>query len=268
MFSATLTEEVEDLIKTYFYGPIKIEAAPVGTPLDNIEQHAYEVPNFNTKVNLLQLLLNQSEMKKVLVFAATKQLADDLYEKIEPLFPEEIGVIHSNKSQNNRFETVKRFGTGQYRALIATDIIARGLDIAEVSHVINFDVPEEAENYIHRIGRTGRADAKGNAITFITEREAETVEAIEKLMNTQVPRLDLPEELEISDVLTKDEMPQLDTMNVQDKYKKKLPKGGGAFHEKLQKNQKVNFHLTRAEKLKLKYGKPKTRGQKPPRKKK
>lgn len=268
MFSATLTEEVEDLIKTYFYGPIKIEAAPVGTPLDNIEQHAYEVPNFNTKVNLLHLLLNKSEMKKVLVFAATKQLADDLYEKIEPLFPEEIGVIHSNKSQNNRFETVKRFGTGQYRALIATDIIARGLDIAEVSHVINFDVPEEPENYIHRIGRTGRADAKGNAITFITEREAATVEAIEKLMNLQIPRLALPQELEISDVLTKDEMPQLDTMNVQDKYKKKLPKGGGAFHEKLQKNQKVNFHLTRAEKLKLKYGKPKTRGQKPPRKRK
>ncbi len=99
-------------------------------------------------------------------------------------------------------------------------------------------MPEEAENYIHRIGRTGRADAKGNAITFITKREAATVDAIEKLMNLQIPRLELPQVLEISDVLTKDEMPQLDTMNVQDKYKKKLPKGGGAFHEKLQKNRR------------------------------
>lgn len=262
LFSATMIPEVEDLIREYFNGPVNIEAAPAGTPVDNITQSAYHLPNFNTKVNLLKLLLaDKSAFKKVLIFAATKHLADELFENIAREFPEEIGVIHSNKSQNNRFDTVNRFEGGQYRALIATDIIARGLDIAGVSHVINFDVPEEAENYIHRIGRTGRADARGYAITFITPKEEAAVAAIHELMGSEVPVSPLPAELEISDVLTKDELPQIEGLNIQDKVKKKAPTGA-AFHEKKPKNKKTNFHLTRAQKLKLKYGKPKTRGQK------
>lgn len=258
MFSATLTDDVEALINDFFNAPEKIEAAPAGSPLENIAQSAYEVPNFNTKINLLEMLLaNDAEMKKVLVFTATKKMADDVYELIAPKFEGKIGVIHSNKSQNNRFDTVEKFQDGSYRALIATDIIARGLDISEVSHVINFDVPDVPESYIHRIGRTGRADKKGISITFASPREDEFRTAIENLMNYKIPVVPNPEGLEISDVLTRDEMPNNETRNIQDKFK--IPEQGVAFHEKLAKNKKVNMHMTRAEKLKLKYGKPKKR---------
>ena len=267
MFSATITDDVEALIGHYFNGPVKIEAAPNGTPLDNIMQIGYALPNFFTKVNMLEwLIANADEYKKVLVFAATKKLADQLYEEIAARFPDQIGVIHSNKSQNNRFETVRKFQSGEFRVLIATDIIARGLDISEVSHVINFDVPEEAESYIHRIGRTGRADKQGIAITFITPREAELQAAIESLMKMAIPMRELPVELEISDKLTPDEMPKNLVKNIQDKFERKVPTG--AFHEKIDKNKKVNAPISRGEKLKLKYGKPKTRGQKPAKRKK
>lgn len=258
MFSATLTDDVEALINDFFNAPEKIEAAPAGSPLENITQTAYEVPNFNTKINLLDMLLSSdAEMKKVLVFTATKKMADDVYELIAPKFEGKIGVIHSNKSQNNRFDTVEKFQDGSYRALIATDIIARGLDISEVSHVINFDVPDVPESYIHRIGRTGRADKKGISITFASPREDEFRTAIESLMKFKIPVIPNPEGLEISDVLTRDEMPNNETRNIQDKFK--IPEQGVAFHEKLAKNKKVNMHMTRAEKLKLKYGKPKKR---------
>ncbi|MEO7767026.1 MAG: DEAD/DEAH box helicase, partial [Ferruginibacter sp.] len=153
MFSATITDDVEALIDTYFNDPVRVEAAPTGTPLENIIQTGYLVPNFYTKVNLLQLLLAEDiTMTKVLVFAATKQLADQLYEQLETKFPGTAGVIHSNKEQNHRFNTVKQFKEGNYRFIIATDIVARGIDIAEVTHVINFDTPDVPENYIHRIG--------------------------------------------------------------------------------------------------------------------
>ena len=149
LFSATMTEEVESLIDDYFNSPEKVEAAPTGTPLESIAQSGYQVPNFYTKVNLLRLLLDRDpEMDKVLAFTATKRLADQLFEQLEEHYPERTGVIHSNKAQNNRFNTVRAFKDGTYRLLIATDIVARGLDVAEVSHVINFDMPSVAENYM------------------------------------------------------------------------------------------------------------------------
>ncbi|MCF6403001.1 DEAD/DEAH box helicase [Chitinophaga filiformis] len=266
LFSATITEEVEQLIATHFNFPVTVEAAPVGTPLKNISQTGYHVPNFYTKVNLLELLLERdSSMTKVLIFVATKEMANQLYEQLEAKYPEKAGVIHSNKEQNHRFNTVKRFKDGTYRFIIATDIIARGLDIAEVSHVINFDTPEVPESYLHRIGRTGRADKEGNSIIFIADRERERQEKIEELMNYQIPILPLPEDLVISDVLTDDEKPEVKMKN----FLIKLPTredAGPAFHEKLAKNKKVNVKISHADKMKQKYGKPKTRGAKPKRK--
>jgi ATP-dependent RNA helicase RhlE len=259
MFSATMTDDVQVVINDFFNSPEKIEAAPAGSPLENITQTAYEVPNFNTKINLLELLLHtDAEMKKVLVFAATKKMADDIIEIVGEKFPGTIGVIHSGKSQTNRFDTVEKFQNSSYRVLIATDIIARGLDISEVSHVINFDVPDVPESYIHRIGRTGRADRKGLSITFISGREEEYRVAIEKLMNCQISVLPNPEGLEISKVLTPDEMPKIETKIIQVKVKKHI-EGGAAFHEKSAKNSKENFRMTRGEKQREKYGKPKKR---------
>ncbi len=262
LFSATITDEVETLIETYFNDPIRVEAAPTGTPLENIIQSSYEVPNFYTKVNLLELLLSDDKsMTKVLIFVATKKLADQLYEQLENKFPGTAGVIHSNKEQNNRFNTVKQFQEGNYRFIIATDIVARGIDIAEVTHVINFDTPEIPENYIHRIGRTGRADKKGIAITFVTANEKPSLSLIETLMKYQVPILELPQQLVISEVLTEEEIPKVFMKIIQVKAPKK-EEAGPAFHPKSAKNSKVNFIVKKKDRMMKKYGKPITRGQK------
>lgn len=268
LFSATLGEEVETFLEEFFESPERIEAAPSGTPLENISQNAYTVPNHNTKLNLLELLLkDREEMQKVLVFVSTKQFADRVHQRLEEKFPGETGVIHSNKDQNYRFNAVKNFQNGTFRVLIATDLIARGLDIQGVSHVINFDIPDIPEQYIHRIGRTGRADKQGVSITLFTPRDEEERIAIEHLMDMKIPEQMLPEELTISDVLIEEELPQYRMKNISVRIPKR-DNVGEAFHEKKDKNKKVNQKLRRADLMKLKYGKPKTRGDKGKKKKK
>ena len=262
MFSATLTEEVELTIQEFTDFYEKIEAAPSGAPLENIEQYAYDIPNFNSKANLLEFLLNQHpEMSKVLVFAKTKKMADALYERLEPSFPENLGIIHSSKSQNNRFATVDNFQNGTYRCLVATDIIARGLDVSNVTHVINFDLPDTPEQYIHRIGRTGRAEQKGIAIAFVSEADQEYLAEIEALMELELTPISQPEGLVLSDELIPLEQPNLYVPFNEHKNRVYVPTGP-AFHEKKAKNQKVNKKIRRAEKMRLKYGKPQTRGDK------
>lgn len=241
MFSATLNEDVEMMIDNYFYKPEYIELISRGTPLEKIIQQAYHVPNFYTKVNLLEFLLQtEKQFTKVLLFVKNKKIADDIYKELEGEFAEDIGVIHSNKSQPQRFSAVKKFDEGVHRLLIATDVIARGLDLKDVTHVINFDMPsKEASAYIHRIGRTGRADKTGIAISFITKKDAVMQKEIETLMKKKLVILDMPETVEISENLTQDEKPVT-------RDKSKSPKvvqyeGGGAFHEKKDKNKKVNL---------------------------
>jgi len=249
LFSATMVDDVEYLMDEYFKSPIRIEAAPMGTPLENIDQSSYLVPNFYSKVSLLKVLLSKKEeFNKVLVFTATKRLADQLAEEIQEDFEDEFGVIHSNKSQNFRFNVIDRFKDGSYRFIVATDIVARGIDVSEVSHVINFDTPEVAANYIHRIGRTGRADRKGNSITFVREKDKEFIDSIQSLMNFEIPTSELPEGVELSEVLTEDEMPQvkMKTIQLKDTVKKAV---GEAFHEKSAKNQKTN--LSRKDRVRM-----------------
>ncbi len=241
MFSATLNEDVEMMIDNYFYKPEYIELISRGTPLEKIIQQAYHVPNFYTKVNLLEhLLQTEKNFTKVLLFVKNKKIADDIYKELEGEFAEDIGVIHSNKSQPQRFSAVKKFDEGTHRLLIATDVIARGLDLKDVTHVINFDMPsKEASAYIHRIGRTGRADKTGIAISFITKLNLPMQKEIETLMKKKLEILDMPEAVEISENLTQDEKPV-----TRDKSLKKIPKHitpTGAFHEKKDKNKKVNL---------------------------
>ena len=241
MFSATMNEEIEAVITKYFYEPVKIEVAPHGTPLEKIVQVCYHVPNFNTKVNLLEYLLKHDDsLNKVLVFSATKKLADNVYEQLNQRFPNEVVVIHSNLSQTARINSLKQFHEGTKRVLVATDIVARGLDITDVTHVVNFDTPETPEDYIHRIGRTGRANKDGVAITFINETEQEFQVAIETMMNKAIPYESIPEEVVISKVLTDDEIPKMVDKIKQKKGKDKYVPGP-AFHEKKEKNKKVNL---------------------------
>lgn len=262
LFSATMSEDVEALMDEYFNAPERIEAAPPGSPVSNINQTLYRVPNYNTKINLLKLLWEENTlMNKVLMFVSTKALADRLFEKLSQEYPDTIGVIHSNKDQNYRFNAVNTFKSGQTRMLIATDIIARGIDIEDVSHVINFDMPDEPQNYIHRIGRTGRADKKGEAISLVSDLEVDYLNDIQAYMENDIPLLLLPENLDISDVLMDFEIPQIQMKNVLGKLPK-VSDSQGAFHEKKAKNTKINTKIRYKDKMKAKYGKPKTRGQK------
>lgn len=262
MFSATITFELKTFIADFFIDPLEIEAARTGTPLEKIKQAGIKVPNFNTKINLVEFLLKtNAEFSKVLLFVSTKKLADDVYERLSPLFPDQIGLIHSNKSQNNRFDNLNKFNDNHYRMLIATDIVARGLDFNDVSHVLNFDIPDEAESYMHRIGRTGRADKKGVALAFITKADADSRAAIEQLMGCKIQLMKMPEEVAISKELTEDEMPKIAMKNTLISIPKK-EEGGEAFHEKKGKNKKINMKVRRGEAMRIKYGKPKSRGQK------
>ena len=239
MFSATMTEDVSDLINSFFSNPEKIQIALSGTPLDNITQTKYAVPNYYSKENLLaNILSDKDEMKKVLVFVSSKKIADRLYESMSEFYLSDLAVIHSNKSQNYRFRSINQYDEGKVRILIATDIIARGLDLDKISHVINFDTPTFPENYMHRIGRTGRAEEQGKSILFYTEREEYYSDKIEELMGTKILELEMPEEVEITQQLTTEEH-RANGKNVF-RNDKKVERENSGFHEKSVKNQQVN----------------------------
>ncbi|CAH8283153.1 ATP-dependent RNA helicase RhlE [Mariniflexile fucanivorans] len=260
MFSATMTEDVDGLINDFFKAPERVSIAVSGTPLENITQTRYNVPNFYTKTNLLKHLLNDVEtFNKVLVFVSNKKMADRLFDTLDAVYHDELCVIHSNKTQNYRLRSIEQFRNGDKRILVATDVMARGLDIDNISHVINFDTPNYPENYMHRIGRTGRAERMGDAILFSTEKEQESVESIEKLMQVQVTLLDIPEAVEISTELIEEERPQIKERNNPVKRDENI---GAAFHEKSEKNSQENKGGSYKFKIAAKYKKPKTRGDK------
>jgi len=257
VFSATLSEEVADFLDAQLLNPARIEAARAGAPLDKIDQQLFEVPNFLSKVALLKHLLQQStDTDKILIFVSSRTLADFLYDTITEDYPTELGIIHSNKAQNFRFQTVQQFQNGEIKILIATDLIARGIDVTDVTQVINFDLPENTENYIHRIGRTGRADKNGLAITFVSEKDAATMVAIETLMQKKLVYTAVPEDVLFTEEILEFEKPKL---AIPGKLIK-LPKRdnvGASFHEKKAKNKKVNVRYNHKKAMQEKYGKPK-----------
>lgn len=240
MFSATMTEEVDELIEDFFTSPEHINIAVSGTRLENIAQRCFNVVNFYTKRNLLaHLLKNKEEFVKVLVFVSSKRHADLLFESLEDEFGDELSIIHSNKSQNYRLEAIKAFDDGTNRILIATDVIARGLDFEKVSHVINFDVPHFPENYLHRIGRSGRAKKKGKTILFFTDKEIEAKEAVEELMNYQIPQVRFPASVEIASRKIDEE--RINKAGSSHKVRKEITEENAAFHERIAKNTKENW---------------------------
>lgn len=262
MFSATMTDEVNALIHDFFIAPETVSIAVSGTPLDNITQYCYAVPNFYTKVNLLIHLLEKAgTYNKVLLFMPNKKSADLVFGILQEHFGQDVAVIHSNKTQNHRIRSVSDFNSEKTRVLVTTDVMARGLDLQQVSHVINFDTPRYPENYMHRIGRTGRAEQEGTALLLYTEKEQEAKEAIEELMGIKVPLLDMPNEVEISKQLTYEEQPRILERNNPHKVSDtEVP--GPSFHEKKEKNKKVNLGGSYKREIKKKYKKPKTKGDK------
>ena len=194
LFSATMPKEVMKLVNSILKNPVKVEVQPVSSTAEIISQGVYHVPKKNKKSLLIHLLKDES-IKSVIVFSRTKHGANKIAKYLE-----KAGVaaaaIHGNKSQNQRQLALNNFKEGNIRVLVATDIAARGIDIDELSHVINYDLPDVAETYVHRIGRTGRAGASGVAITFCDEEEKAMFRSIEKVIGKSIPVL-AEEEYEI-----------------------------------------------------------------------
>lgn len=258
LFSATMSDAISKLVDTYFNGPVLIEAAPPATPLEQISQALYEVPNFHTKINLLNYLLADKEaLPRVLVFVSTLQIADKVFELLDESLLEDADYIHSRRTQSQRFRALRGFANKDFRILIATDLVARGIDIAGVSHVINFDLPTDPQQYIHRIGRTGRAGQQGHSITFSAPLEEEKLIEIESLIGSNIPRVELPEEVEVSSIVTSLDVP---VYKMKNQLVETDATPGKAFHERIEKNQKVNVRVSHKQKMMEKYGKPITKG--------
>lgn len=238
LFSATMSELVHKISGDFLKFPLVIEVATQATPAHTVSQVLYRVPNLKTKLNLLQELLKDDErFHRLIVFCKTKTVADNIFHYIERRYgAEQVRVIHANKGQNTRINSINAFKEGNIRMLVATDVAARGLDVADVSHVINFDVPIIIEDYVHRIGRTGRAYKSGEAITFCAESEEFYIKKIEKLMRQSIPVADLPATVFVEETPYEERQAMAREIDLQ--KRKDNPDFQGAFHDKKLKNTK------------------------------
>jgi ATP-dependent RNA helicase RhlE len=185
-FSATMPPEIERIVRDTLRSPTVIEIGPRSRPVDTVRQVVCPVHS-DMKRDLLCHLLKDGDLRHVLVFTRTKARAERLAKHLART-GRRVASIHGNKSQGARVQALSRFRTGQIDVLVATDIAARGIDVDGISHVINFDVPNVPEDYVHRIGRTARAEATGDAISLVSEEEAPYVRSIEKLTGIPIPR--------------------------------------------------------------------------------
>jgi superfamily II DNA/RNA helicase len=193
MFSATMPPEIRKLARKILHQPAEINLG-VSQPVEKIIQSVYRVPSF-LKNRLVKHILTEKELKSVLVFCSTKQSTKQLAMELNRAGLQ-VSEIHSDLDQTTRENTLNAFRSRQLRILVATDILSRGIDIDNIDMVINFDVPGDGEDYIHRIGRTARAEAEGQSVTLIGEKDQKAFERIEKLLRYQVPVLPLPEHLQ------------------------------------------------------------------------
>jgi len=191
LFSATMSPEIEKIARSAMRSPRLVEVSARGKAAETIEQFAYPVA-VHSKTVLLLDLLERERFERVLVFTRTRREAERLAHILEAR-AHKVNRIHAERSQAQRESALRNFKNGSTRILVATDIAARGLDIDSVSHVINYDVPEAAEDYVHRIGRTGRAGNRGSAITLVTSGEESSLRAIERMTKQKVERVLLPD---------------------------------------------------------------------------
>ena len=213
LFSATMPHEIMHLVDTVLDDPEEVSVTPVSSTVESIDQYVYHLSRIN-KRHLLVWLLKNPELKSVLVFCRTKHGAERIFRELES---ERVNVeaIHGDKTQTARQIALNNFKMRKARVLVATDIAARGIDVDDISHVINYDLPDVPETYVHRIGRTGRAGATGIAFTFCDEEEKPNLRAIQRLTKSGIkPVYDHPFNTE-----TPSDKPVED--------KKKIPFGGG-----------------------------------------
>jgi ATP-dependent RNA helicase RhlE len=230
LFSATFSGKIEKLSHDFLEFPEKVEIAIQATTAETIQQVKYLVPNIKTKINLLMHLLESQDFKRVMIFTKSRKNAESVFSYLERKHMGSIRVIHANKGQNTRINSMEDFKAGEVRMLVATDVAARGLDVSMVSHVINFDVPLIYEDYVHRIGRTGRAEQEGAAITFVNPAEEYHFEKIEEIIRMEVPTVQIPSEVPVTP--TPFEEQQGYARELDGQKRKENPDFKGGFHEK------------------------------------
>ncbi len=230
LFSATMPDRVLALSEEFLEYPKRVEVAPQATTIDAIDQFFYEVPNIKTKINFVEYLLQTEKLIRVLIFTKTKHTADNLFKYLNRKGLGPVRVLHSNKGQNTRINTMQLFKEGELKVLVATDVASRGIDVSDVSHVINFDVPSLYEDYVHRIGRTGRAEKSGVAITFANEAELFHIANIEKLIRKPIPQKKLPKHIKIEESTFEEN--QNIARSIDHQKRKDDPTFKGAFHDK------------------------------------
>jgi ATP-dependent RNA helicase RhlE len=189
LFSATIPEEIERLAAWCLHDPVKIQIGVRRSPAETVSHALYPVA-VAQKFELLIALLERTDFDSILIFCRTKEGADRIARQLKSK-NHSVAVLHSNRTQTERVEALEGFKNGRYEVMVATDIAARGIDIAGVSHVVNYDVPQHPEDYVHRIGRTGRAQNVGDAFTIMTAEELPHVKVIEHFIAQKVPRLKL-----------------------------------------------------------------------------
>lgn len=254
LFSATMSERVEKLAENFLLWPTKIEVTPQATPATTVEQVLYYVPNFKTKINLLKVFVEDDpEVKKLIIFCRSRATAENVYRFLVRRFNEShVKVLHANKGQNTRINSINAFKNDEVRILVATDVAARGIDVSDVSHVINFDVPIIYEDYVHRIGRTGRAYHSGKAVTFCNEAEVYYIRKIEKLIRQQIPQKEIPKKVFIEE--TPFAEGQAMAKQIDEQKRKENPDFKGAFHEKKTPAQRAKFKASKNKNGKFKTG--------------
>jgi ATP-dependent RNA helicase RhlE len=191
LFSATMPPEIAKLTEWALRDPQRIEIGGRRSPAETVTHALYPVAAVQ-KFDLLLELLKQTDFHSVLIFCRTKHNADRIASRLETA-KHTVAVMHSNRSQSERTEALEGFRSGKYEVMVATDIAARGIDVTGISHVINYDVPQHPEDYVHRIGRTGRAQAEGDAFTLMTAEEGPDVAAIERFIGQEIARIKLPD---------------------------------------------------------------------------
>ncbi len=242
LFSATFSDKIELISNEFLTFPARVEVAPSATTVDKVEQYFYRLPNFRSKLNLINFLLSDKETyKRVIIFCATKENAELVFKVLDRKTDGEVRVLHSNKAQNTRINAIQSFKEGNVRVLISTDVSARGIDVSLISHVINFDLPTNYEDYVHRIGRTARANHEGVAISFLKPDEEFHLANIEKLIRMELTELPVPEKVELVES-SRSEMQEI--AREMDRQKKLEDTGfKGAFHEKKPRTKKSPFEF-------------------------
>ncbi len=234
LFSATFSERVETLTEEFLEFPVKVEVDPEQKTTDTIRQLMYRVPNFKTKLQLVEHLLeNEKEYNRVLIFAREKTTAENLGRYLLRKHPDTVKILHSNKGQQSRINAYESFKNGELRILVSTDVGARGIDVSQVSHVINFEIGTNYENYIHRIGRTGRATKTGVAISLVNRAEEYHLSRIEELIGQQVEEVPLPAHISSQPYLPMEEKEIARELDLQ--RQRHDPEYKGAFHLKKSK---------------------------------